>query len=218
MGYKTVHETAESEFMEKKSTFIGACKRVFCEEEAKAFIGEIKEKYKDARHHVYAYTVGEDGLLQRYSDDGEPQGTGGIPMLEVIKKNQLKNTCVVVTRYFGGILLGAGGLTRAYVKGASLAIEASGIVERVEGYTLTLHAPYDLAGKIEHLLKEKELFIQNIAYTEEVQLIVPVLAEQKELFTKEIINLTANRVKFDVSELKLFYKLQKELVEEFEDG
>lgn len=218
MGYKTVHETAESEFMEKKSTFIGACKRVFSEEEAKSFIGEIKEKYKDARHHVYAYTVGEDGLLQRYSDDGEPQGTGGIPMLEVIKKNQLKNTCVVVTRYFGGILLGAGGLTRAYVKGASLAIEASGIVERVEGYTLTLHAPYDLAGKIEHLLKEKELFIQNIAYTEEVQIIVPVLAEQKELFTNEIINLTANRVKIYVSDPKLFYKLQKELVEEFEDG
>ena len=117
MGYKTIKRTAQSEFVEKKSVFIGTAKRVFTEEEAKAFVAEVRAKYRDARHHVHAYVLGEDMSIQRYDDDGEPQGTGGIPILEVIRRNELRNTCVVVTRYFGGVLLGTGGLTRAYVKG-----------------------------------------------------------------------------------------------------
>ncbi len=136
MSYFTVKGSATSEFQEKKSTFIGYIKRVNTEEEAKNFVNEIKSMHKEATHNVYAYIVGENKGIQRYSDDGEPQGTAGIPVLEVIKKNDLTDVAVVVTRYFGGILLGGGGLIRAYSKGASSAIEEAGVVEKVKGLKL----------------------------------------------------------------------------------
>lgn len=137
MSYITVKDFGEDRFEEKKSEFIGYAKRVENEEEAKAFINEIKNMHKQARHNCSAYIIGKDMNIQRYSDDGEPQGTAGIPILEVMKKSRVTDCAVVVTRYFGGILLGAGGLTRAYTKGASIAIKSAGVVEKVEGLKLS---------------------------------------------------------------------------------
>jgi len=206
MSYKTVGKTVETEFIEKKSVFIGLASRVFSEEEAKEFIGAVKAKYKDARHHVYAYTIGEEMNIQRYSDDGEPQGTGGIPILEVIKKNELRNVCVVVIRYFGGILLGAGGLTRAYVKGASEAISGAGIIERVAGFQMDMIIDYDHLGKIQHHLKEKNIEIITVDYTDKVKVTIYLESHQAEKISGEIMNMTSGNVIIGMEQEELFYK------------
>ena len=129
--YKTLHEFGMDEIIIEKSTFIGYAKPIKIEEEAIEFVNEIKKKHKDATHNVWAYTVGKTMNIQRYSDDGEPQGTAGIPTLEVIKKEDLRDVVVVVTRYFGGVKLGAGGLVRAYTKGAKIGIDAAKVIEKV---------------------------------------------------------------------------------------
>lgn len=217
MGYRTVGNSAPREFTEKKSIFIGIAKRVFTEEEAKEFISEVRSRYKDARHHVYAYTIEEDMHIQRYSDDGEPQGTGGIPILDVIRKNDLRNVCVVVVRYFGGILLGAGGLTRAYVKGAADAIEAAGVIERVPGHQIDLLLDYDLFGKLQYFLKENHIDIINVAYTDKVKVSIYVESIQLEAIVQEMMNLTSGKAEIAVLEEELFYKREKELLKEFEE-
>lgn len=125
MAYITINEEKETSIIEKKSEFISHIKRVNSEEEAKTYIEEIRSKYRDARHNCYAYIIGEKEEIQRYSDDKEPQGTAGLPILDVLKKNDLKDVCLIVTRYFGGILLGASGLTRAYAKSASEVVSIS---------------------------------------------------------------------------------------------
>jgi uncharacterized YigZ family protein len=125
--YVTVGEEAHVEFEEKRSLFIGHAKHVDSEEEALAFIKQLKKEYSDATHNCFAYLL-KGGIIARYSDDGEPQGTAGVPMLETIRKSGVNDVCVVVTRYFGGVLLGAGGLVRAYSHSTSIAIEGAGIV------------------------------------------------------------------------------------------
>lgn len=217
MSYRTVGKTRECEFIEKKSAFISLAKRVFSEEEARDFIAELKGKYKDARHHVYGYTLGEDMNIQRYSDDGEPQGTGGIPILEVIKKNDLRNVCVVVIRYFGGVLLGAGGLTRAYVKGASDAILSAGIIERVNGNELEIVLEYDALGKIQHHFREKHKEIVNVEYTDQVKVTVYLESQDVEAMTHEIMNLTSGKAGIIIHDEELFYKDSERLQKEFED-
>lgn len=216
MGYKTIKRTAQSEFVEKKSVFIGTAKRVFTEEEAKAFIDEVRLKYKDARHHVYAFILGEDMSVQRYSDDGEPQGTGGIPILEVMKRNELRNACVVVTRYFGGILLGAGGLTRAYVKGAADAIKESGVVERVPGHEVVMTIDYDLLGKIQYFLKEKNVRIESLAYTDKVELALYLETKETSSIVESIMNISSAKAEIIINDEELFYKDQEGLQKEFE--
>ena len=129
--YKTILEEAEEEIVEKKSRFIATVRPVKTEDEARAFIEEMKKKYWDARHNVFAYQIGERNELQRFSDDGEPQGTAGMPVLNVLKGEDVKDTAVVVTRYFGGTLLGTGGLVRAYGKAAKEGLLSAGIVEMV---------------------------------------------------------------------------------------
>ena len=138
MSYITVKGRGTDSFEEKKSEFIGYCKRVESEEEAKEFVNEIKNIHKQARHNCHAYIVGENMEIQRYSDDKEPKGTAGIPILEVIKKQNITDCAVVVTRYFGGILLGTGGLTRAYTMGASIAIKNAKIIEKVKAKKLNI--------------------------------------------------------------------------------
>ncbi|MCJ7690580.1 MAG: YigZ family protein, partial [Clostridiaceae bacterium] len=170
MSYFTIKDEATAEFKEKKSVFIGHGKRVENEDEAKEFVQEVKNRHKQARHNVYAYIIGENRNIQRYSDDGEPQGTGGIPMLEVLKKNDITDVAIVVTRYFGGILLGTGGLARAYSKGASLAIKEAGIVEKVKGVCIQIVIQYDLLGKMQHLCAESNFHIEHIDYTDAVKI------------------------------------------------
>lgn len=184
MQYLTVKKSAEDRFDEKKSLFIGYVARVTTEEEAKSFVAEIKSKHKDATHNCYAYVVGQNMGIQRYSDDGEPQGTAGIPILEVIKKSRLTDCAVVVTRYFGGVLLGAGGLTRAYTKGASVAIKAAGIVEKVKGVRISIILDYDLFGKVQYICAQNNWHIEDVEYTNEVKLYI--LAEEN--ISEEIIS------------------------------
>lgn len=172
MSYFTVRNEAVAEFEEKKSVFIGHVKRVHTEEEAKEFINKVKGQHKEARHNVYAYAIGVNKGIQRYSDDGEPQGTGGIPVLEVLKKSDLTDIVVVVTRYFGGVLLGAGGLARAYSKGASLAIGESGVVEKVLGVPLRITIDYELLGKIQYVCSTNQWHIEDTVYTDKVEILM----------------------------------------------
>ena len=216
MSYLTIKKRAEDRFEEKKSEFIGHIKRVTTEEEAKEFLNEIKNKYKDARHNCYAYIVGQNMGIQRYSDDGEPQGTAGIPILEVLKKNSLTDCAVVVTRYFGGILLGTGGLTRAYTKGAAIAVKKGGIVEKVNGLKLTIHLEYDLLGKIQYVCGQKNWYIEDTEYTDKV--IIYVLCEKSilEEMKSEIIESTNGKVILEESEEGIYFKEENRLFKDLE--
>lgn len=144
--YTTVLHASHAEFEEKRSVFIGHAMPVKTEDEALAFIKELKKRYRDATHNVYAYVLG-DGTVQRYSDDGEPQGTAGMPVLDVIRKNGCTDTVIVVTRYFGGILLGAGGLVRAYSHAAKLALDAAEVATFEKYAVMRLVCPYTDYGK-----------------------------------------------------------------------
>ena len=170
--YKTLHEYGKDEYIVEKSVFIGHAKPVTSEEEARAFIDEMKAKYKDATHNVWAYTIGQSMNIQRYSDDGEPQGTAGIPTLELIKKEDLRDVVVVVTRYFGGVKLGAGGLVRAYTKGAKIGLEAAKIVEKKLFRRISIACDYTLLGKLQNELAGNEYQLEDILYTDNVTIVV----------------------------------------------
>ena len=143
-GYKTLASSAQDEFTVQKSRFIGYAAPVDTQEAALDFIRQIKEKHRDASHHCYAYVIGRNAGVMRYQDDGEPSGTAGQPIMEVLKQQGLVNCCCVVVRYFGGILLGAGGLTRAYSKGCSIAVAAAGTAMMEESLRIALSIPYPL--------------------------------------------------------------------------
>ncbi|MDZ4910308.1 YigZ family protein, partial [Clostridium perfringens] len=168
-SYKTLHKFGSDEYIVEKSTFIGYAKPIKTEEEAIEFVNEIKKKHKDATHNVWAYTVGENMNIQRYSDDGEPQGTAGIPTLEVIKKEDLRDVVVVVTRYFGGIKLGAGGLVRAYTKGAKIGIEAGIVIEKVKYTEVKIKIEYTQLGKIQNEIMNLGFTVKDTIYSEDVE-------------------------------------------------
>ncbi len=211
MSYVTIRDFGEDSFIEKKSEFIGYAKRCESEEEAKNFVAEIKNMHKQARHNCFAYIIGENMGIQRYSDDGEPQGTAGIPILEVMKKSNITDCAVVVTRYFGGILLGAGGLTRAYTKGASIALKAGGIVEKVKGVRLLLSMDYDMLGKIQYKCNEKNWYIEEVEYTDKV--VVHILAEieiSKEI-EKAVIEISNGKIIINREDEDIYFKEENRL-------
>ena len=211
MSYFTIRNKATAEFEERKSTFIGNVKRADTEEEAKKFIEDIRSEYKDARHHVYAYIIGKNMGIQRYSDDGEPKGTGGIPVLEVLKKNNLTDAVVVVTRYFGGVLLGASGLTRAYSNGASMAIKNGETVEKVLGCTVSIKVEYDLLGKIQYSFVQKDWHIEDIKYSDKVVLTLNIESNKINEVEAEIMNITAGKSMLLRDDEKYFFKLDNRL-------
>ncbi|WP_032121892.1 YigZ family protein [Clostridium amazonitimonense] len=206
MGYITVKQEAMDEFEERKSLFIGYTKRVETEDDAKAFINVIKSKHKDATHNVYAYIVGQNLEIQRYSDDGEPQGTAGIPILEVIKKSGVTDCVVVVTRYFGGILLGAGGLVRAYTKGASMAIKEAGLVEKVDGLLLRIIIDYDLLGKIQYICNQNQWYIEDTQYTDKVELNIYCELTLRDTIEKQIVEATNGKAIIVKEQEGIFFK------------
>lgn len=214
MGYFTVMQGAKAEFEEKKSRFIGHVQRVNSEEEAKKFIDNIKSKHSGARHNVYAYVIGQNRGIQRYSDDGEPQGTGGIPTLEVIKRNDITDVVVVVTRYFGGILLGTGGLCRAYSKAATLAIEKGKIIEKVNGSELIINIEYDILGKVQYILAENNIHIENIDYTDKVQIKIYIETEKISLVKSKITEISSGNCELDIKDEDLYYKVGNRLYNE----
>lgn len=178
------------EIVIQKSRFIGTIKRVETEEEAQSFIHEIKKKYHDATHNCSAYIIGENDHIQKANDDGEPSGTAGVPMLEVLKKQNLKDTAVVVTRYFGGIKLGAGGLIRAYGSSTSEAIKAVGINKRQLMKGISITVDYTLLGKLENELRNSEHILETIHYLENVEFIVYVEDGQETAFQDWMTDLT----------------------------
>lgn len=192
--YKTVHDFGQDEVIIDKSTFIGYAKPVKTEEEAIAFVNEIKKKHKDATHNVWAYTIGQNMNIQRYSDDGEPQGTAGIPTLEVIKKEDLRDVVVVVTRYFGGIKLGAGGLVRAYTKGAKIGLEAAKIIEKVMFREVKVKIDYNQLGKVQNEIMNMNYIIKDTIYSDTVEIIVYSRVEDVERLTSRMIDITSATV------------------------
>ncbi|MBO4326236.1 MAG: YigZ family protein [Clostridia bacterium] len=205
-GYRTPAGFAETELTEKKSRFIAAVKPVATEEEALGFIKERRMLYPDARHHVYAYDVRtEAGEYCRYSDDGEPQGTGGMPVLDVLKKRGLVNAAVVVTRYFGGTLLGAAGLVRAYSGSASMCVDAAGEAEIRLCSRFDISVSYTDGGRVRNYLEDKsgkndgasarpELLLTGIEYGDGVKFTVLVPAGDAERIKKELTELTSSRL------------------------
>lgn len=167
-NYKSVHKEGRDEVIINKSKFIGSACPVNTEEEALEFINKIKREFKDATHNVYAYVIGKNSGIQRFSDDGEPSGTAGMPVLNVIKQEDLKNVAVVVTRYFGGVLLGAGGLVRAYTKGAKIGLDSGIIVDKNLFYDVLFKVDYTLLGKMENELFKNNFIVIDKVYEESV--------------------------------------------------
>lgn len=189
MNYFTISKAASDSFIEKKSEFIGYIAPVKTNDEAVAFINEIKAMHRKARHNVYAYILREDNI-SRYSDDGEPQGTAGVPVLEVLQKRGLTDVCVVVTRYFGGILLGGGGLLRAYSHAASIACDAAHIMDMRLCHRLTIKTDYNLYGKINYILPNFDVITVNSDFADAVTLEILVMSEKLDALRKELTEVT----------------------------
>ena len=206
--YYTVKGYGECEIVIEKSRFISYVKRAATEEEAIQFIQEIKKKHWDATHNCSAYLIGEHDQIQKANDDGEPSGTAGVPMLEVLKKKGLKDTVVVVTRYFGGIKLGAGGLVRAYSKSVSEGLKAAGIVERRLMRVMHTKFDYTWLGKVENELRSSIYQIKDIHYLENVEIEVFVEENAQQAFIEWITELTNGRV--EISEGESMY-LEKDI-------
>ncbi len=189
-SYLTVKGYGEHEITIQKSRFIAYIERVTTEEEAQAFIEKIKKKHWDAAHNCSAYMIGERDQIQKANDDGEPSGTAGVPMLEVLKKRGLKDTVVVVTRYFGGIKLGAGGLIRAYGSATSEGLNETGIVERKLMQIFKTTVDYTWLGKLENELRSSRYLIKEIHYLEQVEIETYVASGEEEAFTAWMTDLT----------------------------
>ena len=188
--YFTVKTEGSHEIVIQKSRFIGHVKRVETEEDAIAFIQKIKKEHKDATHNCSAYMIGEHDLIQKASDDGEPSGTAGVPILEVLKKKGLKDTAVVVTRYFGGIKLGAGGLIRAYSGSASQSIDEIGVVKRQLMQLAEIHIDYTLLGQVENELRQSPYTLRTIDYADRVVLHVAMQSGKEEEFQSYVTDMT----------------------------
>lgn len=196
--YKTIKSAGLVESEIKKSRFLCHLERVTSEEEAKTFIQSIKKEHWKANHNCSAYLIGEHSEIQRSSDDGEPSGTAGVPMLEVLKKNELINVCVVVTRYFGGIKLGAGGLIRAYSHAVSQGLQTVGLVMGKLQQEVILDLDYSLLGKLQNSLPET--MIKETLFAEKVTVICRVDEDQVESFQAEMIDLLQGQVTISLGE------------------
>ena len=191
--YLVPYESAESEFEEKRSRFISHVFLVESEAEARARIDEMKKKYYDARHNCWCFVL-HDGTV-RYGDDGEPQGTAGQPMLNVFQRENVENVVCIVTRYFGGILLGAGGLVRAYSSGAADAVKAAGVEKHIPGALIALRCDYSRYGAIESLIAKSNAAITESEFTDEIRLSISCAKEDADSITKAIIERTDGRCK-----------------------
>lgn len=199
-SFRTIHDLGSDEVVINKSRFIGYASPINSEDEAIEFINKIRKKHSDATHNVYAYVYGDNSNIQRFSDDGEPSGTAGMPVLNVIKLEDLRNVVVVVTRYFGGIKLGAGGLVRAYTKGAKIGIDSGIIVDKTLYYDLLVEIDYTLLGKVENELTKNNYIIKDKIYGENVTLNILCLEEDVENLKSLILNTTSARCKITIGE------------------
>jgi len=196
--YRTVKDYGESEFVIQKSRFITYIKRVETETEALDFINSIKKLHHTANHNCSAYIIGEHDNIQKANDDGEPSGTAGVPMLEVLKRQELKDTAVVVTRYFGGIKLGSGGLIRAYGRATSEGISATGVVLRKGHFLMKVSIDYTWLGKVENEVRQSDYPLKEIIYTEEVELYLYIPISQDVNFKDWMTDMTSGQAKIAI--------------------
>ena len=192
--YKTLLRAASDEFVVNKSRFIGHGCPCETEEAALAFLAEIRARHKDATHNCYAYIVGANMGIMRYSDDGEPGGTAGMPIIEVMKARGVTNCAVVVTRYFGGILLGAGGLVRAYSQGAAAALNACGVGVMHPTARYLLEVPYPMLGRLEFFLKSEPVVVEEKQFADAVILTLVVRTSDEEAFAARLTNMSEGRL------------------------
>lgn len=195
--YRTILEPGTDEIIEKKSRFIGYIRHTETEEEANAFINEIRKKHFDARHNCFAYSVDGQQQTIRFSDDGEPGGTAGKPILEVITGKGLCDVCIVVTRYFGGTLLGTGGLVRAYTDAAKACIDATDMVTKCLVVPMRLTTNYTDFGKIQYLLGSHNISVLDSEYGENVAVRIEVLVDDVSMIVKQLTEVTAARVQIE---------------------
>lgn len=197
---KTLYQGGSGEIVEKKSRFIATVESITSEEEAFAFINKIKKQYWDARHNCYAFVAGRNHSLQRFSDDGEPGGTAGRPMLDVLLKEDIHDVAVVVTRYFGGVLLGTGGLVRAYQKATQEGLQNSLIIEKRQGRILKIDTDYNGIGKIQYILAQQQVPTIGTSYTERVMAEVMAPVESLQKIQDAVTEATNGTARFQVEE------------------
>ena len=207
-SYRVLLEGGEGEYVEKKSRFIATVRRCESEEEATAFIEEMKKKYWDARHNCSAFVLGSRGELTRCSDDGEPSGTAGRPMLEVLTGEGIRNIAVVVTRYFGGVLLGTGGLVRAYTQAVKEGLKNCTLGRMRYGHEIRVPTDYNGIGKILYLLGNAGIEPASSEYTDRVMLRLIVPAENAEKLQKDMVEATGGRV--ELEKLRELYFVDKD--------
>lgn len=193
-SYITVREEASDEVVIMKSRFIGYAAPCETEEDALAFLRRIKEKHRDARHHCYAYVIGLNAGVMRYSDDGEPGGTAGLPMMDVLKNAGAVNCCVVVVRYFGGVLLGTGGLVRAYTLGCKIALEAAGLVRMELSDVLRCRISYPLWNSVQYALQKLPVQLGDTVYAEDVAFVLIVRKKDSEATVLQLRNLSDGKM------------------------
>ena len=211
-GYLVVYKGGEGEIVEKKSRFIATVCPVETEEAAVAFINEMKKKYWDARHNCSAFVLGERQEMTRCSDDGEPAQTAGRPMLDVLLREGITNAAVVVTRYFGGVLLGTGGLVRAYQAATQAGLAASKIIEKCQGTKLVIHTDYNGLGKLQYLFGQQKLAILNTEYAADVVMTVLVPSGQKDMIYKSVVEQTNGSAGLEWEESVIYAVIDKEVV------
>ena len=199
-GYKIVYRGGEGEIVEKKSRFIATVCPVNTEEDAVSFIEKTKKKYWDARHNCHAFVIGEHNEISRCSDDGEPSGTAGKPMLDVLLGNKLHNVCVVVTRYFGGTLLGTGGLVRAYSKAVQEGLENSLVIEKILSCKMKIYTDYNGIGKIQYIIGKSQAITVGTEYTDHVCVEILIKKELLGALQKEIIEATNGKAELEVGD------------------
>ncbi|MBQ9197927.1 MAG: YigZ family protein [Clostridia bacterium] len=203
-SYKTIKREAQDEFIINKSRFIGYACPCETEEDALAFLKRIREKHRDATHNCYAYVIGANAGIMRYSDDGEPGGTAGLPMMEVLKSRGVVNCCVVVTRYFGGVLLGAGGLVRAYTKGCAIALDAAQVSVMEKTARMLFDIPYPLWDKFNYALQSLPVILENADYQASVEATLMIREKDRETICEKLTALTDGRAEYLQAD-ELFY-------------
>lgn len=194
MEFTTILQQAEAEFIEKKSRFIGRAYPVETEDEVRSILESVRKEYWDASHNVFAYRVGLQPEIQRFSDDGEPGGTAGMPILEVLRGARTQNTLVIVTRYFGGVLLGTGGLVRAYTRGAQEALAAAGVIKKEICCRYLVRMDYTQLGKVQYALAKEDYVIESTTYTDQVELTVIVPEKRQASFIKRMTEIGEGRL------------------------
>jgi len=212
LEYRVVFEGGADEIVEKKSRFIATVIPAETEEEALEFIESMRKKYWNATHNCFAYVIGDRNQLQRCSDDGEPSGTAGRPMLDVLLGEEIHNIAVVVTRYFGGTLLGTGGLVRAYTSATQAGIRASKIITKMKGFSLTVKTDYTGLGKIQYILGQRGIKILDSIYTDNVQLDVLLPEDEVKSVMAEITEGTNGRAIQELGDECWFAEIDGEMM------